>query len=179
MTTPKEATREALPQLFVLEGRQVHKGDVLHVNPAYHARAGTTVKAEYPAGSGWAVCRSDNGAVPDLPIEALSWTPHPDSEDREAIARATNRHGAQVTDRDLEMFRCGRESERQAHAAEIAGLRVKAARYDWLRQYPNNLDGRVYGPTYSKEGGGLLRRDTHLDAAIDAARAVSKQGEES
>lgn len=26
------------------------------------------------------------------------------------------------------------ESERQAHAAEIAGLRAKAARYDWLRE---------------------------------------------
>lgn len=41
-----------------------------------------------------------------------------------------------------------------------------AERYRWLRTYPNNVNAEVYGPT-----GGLLRRDTFLDAAIDAARA--------
>jgi transcriptional regulator with XRE-family HTH domain len=69
------------------------------------------------------------------------------------------------------------QSALQAKEAEIAALKVKADRYDWLRQYPNNLDGRVYGPTYSKEGGGLLKRDEYLDAAIDSARAAG-DGEE-
>lgn len=44
-----------------------------------------------------------------------------------------------------------------------------AGRYRWLRNYPNNVNSAVYGPT-----GGLLRRDEYLDAAIDAARKGEK-----
>ena len=49
-------------------------------------------------------------------------------------------------------------------------LRADAERYRWLRQYPNNVGAAVYAPTVS-----LLRRDTYLDAAIDAARNTTQQ----
>jgi hypothetical protein len=48
-----------------------------------------------------------------------------------------------------------------------------AARYRWLRTYPNNINAAVYGPT-----GGLLRRDDYLDAAIDAALSAAAKGRE-
>jgi hypothetical protein len=44
-----------------------------------------------------------------------------------------------------------------------------AARYRWLRQFPNNISMAVYSETSDLSVGGLLRRDTYLDAAIDAA----------
>jgi hypothetical protein len=59
--------------------------------------------------------------------------------------------------------------------AEIERLRADAERYRWLRQYPNNLNGLVYGPTHGALCGGLLRRDDYLDTAIDASRALAKQ----
>ena len=65
----------------------------------------------------------------------------------------------------------------QALAAEIAVLREDAARYRWLRQPPNNLNGCVYGPT-SMQSSGLLRRDAYLDAAIDSALLAAKEAKQ-
>lgn len=103
--------------LFMLEGRPVHKGDLLHVHPSFHARAGVRVTAEFAAAGGEAVCRSDNGAVPCVPIDALSWMAFPDEADREIIAKAAGLTGPFVTTRDLRMFRLGRATTQPAPGA--------------------------------------------------------------
>lgn len=51
---------------------------------------------------------------------------------------------------------------------EAADIR-DAARYRWLRTPPNNINACVYGPTFEKYCGGLLRRGEYLDHAIDEA----------
>jgi hypothetical protein len=56
---------------------------------------------------------------------------------------------------------------------QVGADALDAARYRWLRSYPNNVNAAVYGPT-----GGLLRRDDYLDAAIDAAIASSPKSEQ-
>lgn len=56
---------------------------------------------------------------------------------------------------------------------QVQRMAKDAARYRWLRAFPNNLNHCVYGPTFSRDhGGGLLRRDDFLDAAIDAAMSA-------
>lgn len=66
--------------LFQVEGRDVYYGDELHVHPLDFRRAGHKVRAYRPDyGSGEVVVRSDNGAVPTLHVENLSWAPHPET----------------------------------------------------------------------------------------------------
>lgn len=81
---------------------------------------------------------------------------------------------------DLKQLRELAESYRQDFmtmpAAQVIALldmteaaKKDAARYSWLRKYPNNVGQAVYGPT-----GGLLMRDEYLDSAIDAATAATE-----
>ena len=66
--------------LYTVEGRPVHVGDLLHCPPALFSRAGPTVLAYMPDfGTGEAVMRSLNGAVPTVRISDLSWQPHPET----------------------------------------------------------------------------------------------------
>lgn len=76
-----------IPHLFECEGKPVFAGDRLHVAPSYHRCAGAVVKAYRAPSSGMAFFRSDNGAVPTMPISAVSWSPHPDVVDK------TSHHG--------------------------------------------------------------------------------------
>ena len=57
--------------------------------------------------------------------------------------------------------------------AECEQLRADAARYRWLRTFPNNISRAVYGATMVCDSG-LLMRDTYLDEAIDAAMKETK-----
>lgn len=100
-------TREAL---FHLEdGSPVYRGEVLHVAPEYFNRAGATVHAEFSAEGGDSVTvrTIPEGAVPTIPISALSREPHPDTTDREHLAQALGTALHSITDRDLRMFRAG------------------------------------------------------------------------
>lgn len=69
------------PVLFILEGRAVYRGDQLFVSPEFYRNAGTIVTAEFAKSDGceWVTVRSVNGAVPQIPMSALSWTEHADS----------------------------------------------------------------------------------------------------
>lgn len=55
------------------------------------------------------------------------------------------------------------EAERDALAEKVKAMQDDARRYRWLRTFPNNVRPQVYAPC------GLLMREEHLDAAIDAA----------
>lgn len=72
---------------FEHEGRTVLSGQVLHVHPAYHRRAGSTGRVERYYGDS-VMLRSNNGAVPTVPLSALSWTPHPETVAMEELAHA-------------------------------------------------------------------------------------------
>jgi hypothetical protein len=61
---------------FEHQGRTVRPGQVLHVAPHMWWRAGPSGRVERYYGD--SVClRADNGAVPTVPIDCLSWEPHP------------------------------------------------------------------------------------------------------
>jgi hypothetical protein len=66
-----------------------------------------------------------------------------------------------------------RQMRSSSTVQQVGADALDAARYRWLRSYPNNVNAAVYGPT-----GGLLRRDDYLDAAIDAAIASSPKSEQ-
>ena len=66
--------------LYTVEGRPVHVDDLLHCPPALFSRAGPVVLAYMPDfGTGEAVMRCLNGAVPTVRISDLSWKPHPET----------------------------------------------------------------------------------------------------
>lgn len=72
---------------FELEGMTVRPGQMLHVAPDYHQRAGAAGRAERYDGAGAVMLRSDNGAVPWVPVHALSWQPHPETVAMEEMRR--------------------------------------------------------------------------------------------
>lgn len=94
------------PILFTLDGREVHCGDLLHVAPDYQSKAGATVEAYREALDGFAVFRSvTNGAVPTMPLSAVSWEPNPDTIDLETMRKQGIRRPSV---KDLEIWRLGR-----------------------------------------------------------------------
>lgn len=105
--------------LFLLEGRPVYKGDRLHVAPHYHRKAGAQVFAYREAIDGVATCRSTpSGAVPSVPITALSWNPFQETLDREAIQKQLPY--SRISDRDVQMWQLGRDVEaRRAAQARL------------------------------------------------------------
>ena len=104
--------------LFHCEGRPVFKGDKLHVAPRFQSKAGSIVTAEFKAygvlDGEEVTVRTDNGAVPTVPVSALSWKPHPDVTDRQRIQDLTGMWPRNISDRDLRMFRLGRDAAHQA-----------------------------------------------------------------
>jgi hypothetical protein len=113
------------PLFHLKDGSPVHRGDLLHVAPDYLNNAGATCTAEFPGGGCDAVTvRSANGAVPTVPIWALSRNPHPDTVDRQRLANARGVSTSQISRRDLEMFRAGLAAappvEQPAHPTEVA-----------------------------------------------------------
>lgn len=61
--------------LFEVQGKPVKPGDTLWVHPSREPRAGTRVRAFRPAVRGEALMRTDDGALPVVSIECLSWSP--------------------------------------------------------------------------------------------------------
>lgn len=94
--------------LFELEGKPVHPGDRLYVDPGYVNQGGTEVEAYGEASNGHAVFRAvPSGAVPTLPISAVSWTPHPDGLDIDAMRRQGI---TRPSFRDITVWRLGRKN---------------------------------------------------------------------
>ena len=72
---------------FDLGGRLVKPGQILHVSPSYHMQAGASAKVERYHGD-TVTLRTDNGAVPTVPITALSWEPQPETVAKEELQQA-------------------------------------------------------------------------------------------
>ena len=72
---------------FELDGKKVLPGQELHVAPEYHSRAGASGKVERHHGDS-VTLRHKSGAVPTVPITALSWTPFPETIAREELTQA-------------------------------------------------------------------------------------------
>ena len=94
---------------FELEGRTVRPGQVLHVAPTLWWRAGPSGKVERLRGDS-VVLRSDNGAVPTVPIDCLSWEPHPETLAREELREAGF---VRPTDRDVDVWLTARRARAQ------------------------------------------------------------------
>lgn len=104
------------PLFHLVDGSPVYRGEVLHVAPGYLHRAGATCKAEFPAKGDQVCVRSiPTGAVPTIPLAALSREPHPDTTDRAALAKILGQPARNITGRDLDVFRAG-----QLHARQMA-----------------------------------------------------------
>lgn len=60
---------------FEHQGRTVRPGQVMHLAPQYWQRAGAQATVERYYGDS-VMLRTDNSAVPTVPLDALSWEPH-------------------------------------------------------------------------------------------------------
>lgn len=72
---------------FPVDGRMVRPGQVMHIAPSHHQLAGASGKVERFYGD-TVMLRSDNGAVPTVPVDALSWDAQPVTVAMEELAQA-------------------------------------------------------------------------------------------
>lgn len=72
---------------FEHEGRIVRPGQMMHIHPSHHRAAGATAIVERHHGNS-VTLRTDNGAVPQVPLAALSWVPHSETVAMEELTRA-------------------------------------------------------------------------------------------
>jgi hypothetical protein len=73
---------------FYLDGRPVFKGQVLYIKPKWHQEVGESVTIEYkPNQDNQITVRCDNGAVPTIPIIALSWSLPEETRAREDMRK--------------------------------------------------------------------------------------------
>jgi len=95
--------------LFRLEdGSPVYGGDTLHVAPEYLRKAGAVVTAAFRCDHVAAIevtVRSKNGAVPTIPIKALSREPHPHTIIVSEISAATGIMMSDVSNRDIRVWK--------------------------------------------------------------------------
>jgi len=85
---------------FEHEGKTVYPGQLMHIHPEYQYHAGAIAKVERYYGDS-VMLRTVNGAVPTVPIWAISWHKHPKSEARLGLLRAGF---SQPTHRDVEVW---------------------------------------------------------------------------
>ncbi|MEY2875851.1 MAG: hypothetical protein RLZZ373_3222 [Pseudomonadota bacterium] len=97
-------TRDELEFSFEHEGRTVTPGAVLYVHSDYHWLAGPRGRVERYHGD-QVTLRTCNGAVPVLPLSALSWAPHPETLAMEEMAAAGV---ANPSRRDVAVWMLGR-----------------------------------------------------------------------
>lgn len=101
--------QEEKKMLFKLpDGTAVFRGDTLYVHPSFIKRAGLTVTAEFKPEGGTVVTRSENGAVPQLPVNLLSKTPYPNMEIKSLISKSLNIDIWEVTERDVSIYKLGK-----------------------------------------------------------------------
>lgn len=123
---PIDSSRANEIPLFYCDDRPVYEGDRLHVSPGYQWKAGAIVIAEFKANGDEVTMRSLNGAVPTVPIAELSWRAHPDVTDRERISNMTGAMVREISNRDLRMFRLGRDYTRANSVAPDAPTKGEA-----------------------------------------------------
>lgn len=102
----KEAAMSELVFEFEVGGKLVRPGQMMYVAPEYHAAAGVKGKVERYHGDS-VVLRTDNGAVPTVPVSALSWEPHPTSVIIDALKQAGF---SRPTARDVEVWQAAQRA---------------------------------------------------------------------
>lgn len=88
-------------------GRTVRPGQVLHVAPTYHQKAGAKAKVERYYGDS-VMLRTDNGAVPTVPLSALAWEAFPETTAMSELTAAGFNH---LTARDVAVWVLARKKE--------------------------------------------------------------------
>lgn len=101
---------------FEVEGRIVRPGQIMYVHPHYHWSAGDKGKVERYYGDK-VMLRHVSGAVPTVPVMALSWEPHPMTTAMQEMEDAGVRR---PTPRDVRIWLLSRETAAKA-AAVVAG----------------------------------------------------------
>lgn len=96
---------------FKHQGRTVRPGQRMHVSPAYWQKAGPVGKVERYYGDS-VTLRTDNGAVPTVPLEALSWDPHPETVAMEDLREAGFQR---PTTRDVQVWLAARARKQAPH----------------------------------------------------------------
>lgn len=93
----------------LMDGSPVYRGDKLHVHREYWRQAGPVVTAEFAdgRGPGEVIVRSDNGAVPSVPIAALTREEHPHTAMSVFLADKLGCKAHEVTRRDLFVYQLG------------------------------------------------------------------------
>lgn len=117
--------------MFELEGRPVRRGDRLFVAPGYFQRAGPQVTAIVEARDGQLTVRSQSGgAVATLPVNALSWEPHPDTVDMETMQlQGIDRPTPEL----LKVWRRGRDqNNRSKHQTRLSGRKEHIFAVEYL-----------------------------------------------
>ena len=85
---------------FRHKGRFVTPGQLMHVAPEFWWRAGRSGRVERYR-EDRVVLRSENGAVPTVPLHALLWEPHPKTT---ALAELRSAGFTHPTDRDVDVW---------------------------------------------------------------------------
>lgn len=115
---------------FEHQGRTVLPGQVLHVAPEKWSQAGVKGKVERYYGDS-VMLRSENGAVPTVSLQYLSWDPYPETLAREDLNAAGFNN---PTDRDVAVWLAARRSlpgavlaEKEDVAADVSKIQAKKA----------------------------------------------------
>lgn len=95
---------------FEVEGRIVRPGQIMHLHPHYHWSAGDKGKVERYDGDK-VTLRHVSGAVPVVPVTALSWEPHPETVAMQEMEDAGVRR---PTPRDVRIWLLARKTAKAA-----------------------------------------------------------------
>jgi hypothetical protein len=148
-------TGDELEFSFEHEGRTVTPGAVLYVQPDYHWLAGPRGRVERYHGVR-VTLRSDNGAVPVLPLAALSWEPHPVTIAMEELSAASVDNPSR---RDAYLWMLARGTPARAAIPPELERRIRES----INPAYTNTPG-----TESHERAALLGEIDRLRAAINA-----------
>jgi hypothetical protein len=97
---------------FEHEGRVVRPGQGMYVNPGYLSQAGLRAKVERYYGDS-VMLRADNGAVPTVPVSALSWAEFPTTRAVGELVLAGFPH---PTNREVEIWVAAQKAAKEGKA---------------------------------------------------------------